>query len=102
FMQRLLSAQKYNFLFERSLFSSGTLQPILGEFCAIIADDLRAVSCTIHLQLYDPDWYVPSANRVELFISRRATSYSISPDARATFERRRAELLRDPMVFPYP
>lgn len=54
FMQRLLAAQGYNFLEERLLFSPETLQQILTRFCEIIADDIGAQSCTIHLRMYDP------------------------------------------------
>ena len=54
FITKLLSAQDYEFLDEHHLFSYGTLQQTMTKLCDIIADEVRAYSCTIQLKLYDP------------------------------------------------
>ena len=55
FMNRLLQAQSYDFLNDTDLFSRKTLHKTLKKFCEIIADELGAQSCTIHLKIYDPE-----------------------------------------------
>jgi hypothetical protein len=53
FIKRLLEAQSYDFMKEKALFSSKTLESTLEKFCNITADELHCDSCTIHLQMYD-------------------------------------------------
>src|SRR5262245_40825271 len=54
FLSGLLRAQQHDFVKARDLFSHEELTRILTRFCNIIADDLDAESCVVHLQMYDP------------------------------------------------
>jgi hypothetical protein len=53
FITKLLMAQAYEFLKEPDLFSSETLRRTMKKLCEIIAAEVKADSCTIHLKLYD-------------------------------------------------
>lgn len=56
YVRKLLDAQTYDFLEERTLFSRNTLEKTLVEFCDIIAEHSQAESCTVNLKLYDPEY----------------------------------------------
>ena len=60
FANKLLSAQNYdNDLTRTDLFSRNTLRYTLTEFCDIIADEVKADSCTVQLTLYDSQEALP-------------------------------------------
>lgn len=55
FVRRLLAVQEYDWSEEHKLFTPESLQKILIKFCSIIANELKVESCTVNLQLYNPE-----------------------------------------------
>jgi len=103
FVQRLLAAQKHHFLKDRQSFSTATLRTILEHFCNIIADEVSAESCTVHLKLYDPRTELAR----ELYEQRRehlenlAGKYGIDDANLSLFLANRRRWMLSPLTYPY-
>ena len=103
FTRRLLEAQRYDFL-DEELFTLENLSKTFTEFCDIIAEELEAESCTIHLQLYDPESLdAESLERdIEQKLERLAARHGFTgEEERGLFWSARGPLLRETTTFPY-
>jgi len=117
FINNLLRAQGYEFLNESDLFSNETLRHTMAKLCEIIAEEVKAESCTIHLKLYDPTGLRPSSrsnngshgldlnmeDEVENRIKNVADNWGISPDSaeKAVFRDIYWNILANTLSFPY-
>ena len=123
FMLELLSAEAYDRSAEEQMsFSFDMLKKILSRFCDIIARHLECESCTINLQLYDPDqvdketflgWindYFVYRNRdnkedkklfSEWFKMYRLKKTSAEQEQYRFFNNRTNNVLKNHMAFPY-
>ncbi|MFT5470049.1 MAG: hypothetical protein ACI8UO_005173 [Verrucomicrobiales bacterium] len=82
FMSELLRAFKHEIHRDRDHFTRRSLHKILTKLCDIIQDSVEAQSCTIHLQIYDPE--ILGETRVGAAVERmreeRAKRLASSPD----------------------
>ncbi len=124
FVQKLLQAQTYRFG-EDEIFSPQTLREIFRRFCNIVADEVDAQSCSIHLHLYHPGRFANQDSKegyskrfeqdLEEYNGERRKAYGIDnaeADSKPketisrwfktdAFWRRRKRLLLSHWTFPY-
>ncbi len=101
FMQELLSAQEYEFEKEHDLFSDQTLDKNLEKFCNIISDHLQCSSCSIQLQMYDPN--LMESSRIDKYIQQNCDKICIASgiENEEDFRNHRKKLMKETLTFPY-
>ena len=101
FITRLLKVQDYNFLKQSDLFSQETLRKTLVNLCDIIAEEIKAESCVIHLKAYNTSELPLLADQVDKYMEDISKRWRMNDQEGSVFSRSFMKDLSSTLCFPY-